>query len=208
EEAKPWARVMALRVSQGTMPPWHAHPMHKGTFVGERYLEEADKQTIIAWAEAGAPEGNPADTPPSGAAAQKKKDVKRGEWWIGEPDLVLELAEPYYVEDEIRDLNVGVNLVIPKGQHTEPRWIKASELRAGSSNVHHICGEPFGCIAPGWDPYVYPDGYAMLLPVVDEIRLGMHYNKQPGPGSAFQDTSRGAVIFYEEGDEIRHLGRR
>lgn len=121
---------------------------------------------------------------------------------------MLTFAEPYKVEDEIRDLNVGVNLVVPKEKHSEPRWIKASEMRAGTEHVHHICGEPFGCIAPGWDPYVYPDGYAMLLPAVDELRLGMHYNKVPGPGTAFEDESRAAVVFYKDGDVIEHMVRR
>jgi mono/diheme cytochrome c family protein len=207
EEARPWARVMALRVEQGSMPPWHAHPLHKGTFVGERYLEDEEKQKIIAWAEAGAPAGDPEDAPPT-VAAVKEAQESPGEWWIGEPDLVLEFGEPYFVEDRLRDLNVGVNLHVPKEKHPEPRWIKASELRAGSEHVHHICGEPFGCIAPGWDPYVYPDGYAMLLPAVDEIRLGMHYNKQPGEGTGFYDNSRAAVVFYDEGEEIRHFVRR
>jgi len=206
EETAKWSRVMALRVSEGRMPPWHAHPMHKGTFVGERYLEDADKQTIIAWAEAGAPAGNPADAPADLGLATASEG-ERGEWWIGKPDLVLGFKEPYVVGDDVTDVNVNVNLKVPE-EHTTARWIKASEMRAGAPYVHHICGEPFGCIAPGWDPYVYPDGYAMLLPPVKEIQLGMHYNKKPGPGTGFTDSSRAAVIFYEDGDTIRHMVRR
>jgi hypothetical protein len=205
EDAAPFAQLMALRVAAGEMPPWDAHPMFKGKFIGEMYLEEEEKRTIVAWAEAGAPAGNPADAPSqlmSAIAADQP-----GEWWIGEPDIVLAFGEPYVVQDEWRDVNVGVNLVIPD-TYTEPRWIKKSELRAGSHHVHHICGEPFGCIAPGWDPYVYPEGYGMLLPAIDEIRLGMHYNKTPGPGTGFEDVSRAAVIFYEDGDTIRHMVRR
>ena len=210
ESAKPWARVMALMVEQGKMPPWHAHPMHKGTFVGERYLEEADRETIIAWAEAGAPEGNPADSRTYVSAREGDADKAigtAGDWWIGEPDLVMAFGEPFQVSDDIRDLNIGVNLAVP-ADYTEAKWIKASEMRAGTHHVHHICGEPFGCIAPGWDPYVYPDGFAMLLPPVKEIRLGMHYNKPTGPGTGFEDVSRAAVIFYDDGDTIRHMVRR
>jgi len=209
ESTRPWARVMALRVTEGKMPPWHAHPMHAGTFLGERYLPEADKRTIREWAEADAPAGDPADTPAGlifGKGSQAGESS--GEWWIGKPDLVLEFREPYFVEDHVRDLNVGVNVVVPQDRHPEARWIKASELRAGSPHVHHICGEPFGCIAPGWDPYVYPDGYGMLLPSIPEIRLGMHYNKEPGPGTGFHDASRAAAVFYQEGDVIRHMVRR
>jgi mono/diheme cytochrome c family protein len=207
EETAPWARVMALRVTERKMPPWHAHTLHQGTFVGERYLAEHDLQTIVAWAQAGAPAGNPADAP-ADVLAKLSETKTQGEWWIGEPDLVMGFREPYFVEDDIHDLNVGVNVLVPQDQHTRPRWIKASEIRAGSQHVHHICGEPFGCIAPGWDPYVYPDGYAMLLPTVDELRLGMHYNKTAGPGTGFYDSSRAAVIFYEDGERIRHMVRR
>lgn len=205
EDARPWARLMALRVADGGMPPWDAHPLHEGTFIGERYLADADKRTIAEWAEAGALEGDPADAPPSLASLDEVTNT--GEWWIGEPDLVMAFAEPYAVEDEAWDVNIDVNLKVPDS-HTEARWIKSSELRAGSEHVHHICGEPFGCIAPGWDPYVYPDGYAMLLPPVEEIALGMHYNKPTGPGTAFEDVSRAAVVFYEDGDTIRHVVRR
>ena len=206
EETRPWAPMMADAVSEGRMPPWFAHPVHEGTFEGERYLSDADKATIVAWAEAGAPEGNPGDAPPLPHREQQAENGG-GEWWIGEPHLVLDFHEPYWVDDDVVDLNVGVNLKVPRDEHPEPRWIKASELRGGS-HVHHICGEPFGCIAPGWDPYVYPDGYAQLLPAVDEIRLGMHYNKPGGPGTGFYDESQGALIFYEEGEVIRHVVRR
>lgn len=208
EDTAPWAKVMALAVEERRMPPWDAHPMFLGKFEGERYLSEEDIQTIVDWAEAGAPAGDPAEAPAGLLAGTEVAETHSSEWWIGDPDLVLTFAEPYKVEDEIRDLNVGVNLVVPKEKHSEPRWIKASEMRAGTEHVHHICGEPFGCIAPGWDPYVYPDGYAMLLPAVDELRLGMHYNKVPGPGTAFEDESRAAVVFYKDGDVIEHMVRR
>ena len=115
EDAKPWARVMALRVTEGTMPPWHPHPVHKGTFVGERYLADEDKETIVAWADAGAPAGDPAAVPAKTKAVLESiltKSQDSRDWWIGEPDLVLGFAEPYFVEDEIRDLNVTVNLQV------------------------------------------------------------------------------------------------
>lgn len=205
EETRPWAPIIAHVVAEGIMPPWHAHPSHQGTFVGELYLEEAEKQTLITWASNGAPAGDPAEAPEAFAALGKAAATERGEWWIGEPDLVLNFREPFVVPGEVIDMNVGVNLIVPES-HSEPRWIKSSELRAGSQHVHHICGEPFGCIAPGWDPYEYPDGFAMLLPPVRELRLGMHYNKPAG--EVIEDNSQGALIFYEEGEVIRHIVRR
>jgi len=205
EETRPWAPIIAHVVAEGIMPPWHAHPSHRGTFVGELYLDDSEKQTLITWAANGAPAGDPAEAPEAFTALGAVAAAERGEWWIGEPDLVLSFREPFVVPEEVIDMNVGVNLIVPES-HSEPRWIKSSELRAGSQHVHHICGEPFGCIAPGWDPYEYPEGFAMLLPPVRELRLGMHYNKPSG--ELIEDTSQGALIFYEDGEVIRHIVQR
>src|SRR5690606_6962570 len=39
EQTQPWARVIAKVVKDREMPPWSAHPQHKGQFLGERYLD-------------------------------------------------------------------------------------------------------------------------------------------------------------------------
>jgi hypothetical protein len=46
------------------------------------------------------------------------------------------------------------------------------------------------------------------MPPVEAVRVGMHYNKVPGAGTSFEDLSRGALIFYEDGDTIQHFVRR
>src|SRR5688572_4923422 len=45
KEARPWAKAIATRVTNGTMPPWHADPAH-GSFSNARMLSELQKQTI------------------------------------------------------------------------------------------------------------------------------------------------------------------
>src|SRR5476651_2390412 len=62
KDARPWAKSIATQVSKGAMPPWHADPLH-GEFLNDRRLSDADKNIIVKWASAGAPEGNPADQP-------------------------------------------------------------------------------------------------------------------------------------------------
>ena len=57
KDARPWAKAIASKVADGTMPPWHADPKY-GTFVGARGLSVAHKETIAKWVAAGAPEGN------------------------------------------------------------------------------------------------------------------------------------------------------
>ena len=65
EEARRYAGCMARAVSTGRMPPWSAAAVHKGTFENERILEDEEKQTIVAWAEGGAPAGDPSAAPPT-----------------------------------------------------------------------------------------------------------------------------------------------
>src|SRR5688572_11925814 len=98
EDARRYAGSMARAVSTGRMPPWSAAAWHKGTFENERILEEEEKQAIIAWAEGGAPAGNPAAAPltPDFVSAVAASDG----WSLGAPDLILEFAEPYCMTDD------------------------------------------------------------------------------------------------------------
>src|SRR5437867_4033217 len=73
-DARPWARSIATRVAKGTMPPWHADPSH-GEFLNDRRLTELEKNTIVQWVNAGAPEGNPADLPAEPAGALRAADA-------------------------------------------------------------------------------------------------------------------------------------
>ena len=125
--ARPYARSIATRVSQGTMPPWHADPAH-GEFVNARTLTAAEKDTILKWVSAGAPEGNTADLPP--------QPVYPDGWNIGKPDAVFALTEDYPIPAsgtiDYKHFEVPTNL-------TEDRWIQAYEVQPGSSAaVHHV----------------------------------------------------------------------
>jgi len=42
-DTRPWVRSIATRVSNGTMPPWHADPAH-GEFLNDRRLTPAEKE--------------------------------------------------------------------------------------------------------------------------------------------------------------------
>jgi hypothetical protein len=44
-DARPWAKAIATRVTDGTMPPWHADPAH-GQFANDRRLSDKDRDTI------------------------------------------------------------------------------------------------------------------------------------------------------------------
>src|SRR6188472_3915930 len=82
DDVRPRAKDIRDKVADGIMPPWHADKAH-GTFANDRSLSDADKATLIRWANNGAPKGNPKDMP----AAPSYTDG----WTVGQPDLVLEM---------------------------------------------------------------------------------------------------------------------
>src|SRR5437773_2618254 len=64
EDARPWARAIKTKVESRQMPPWFADPQH-GRFVNDRSLPQSDIDTLVKWADSGAPQGNAADAPPA-----------------------------------------------------------------------------------------------------------------------------------------------
>jgi mono/diheme cytochrome c family protein len=91
EQARPWAKSIREKVLSGRMPPWHATESH-GTFANDRRLSDAEKNTLIAWVDAGAPQGDPTDLPPTPKCAER--------WQIGKPDVVLSIPKPLDVAEE------------------------------------------------------------------------------------------------------------
>jgi hypothetical protein len=126
-DARPWAKAIAARVSDGTMPPWHADPAH-GQFLNDRRLSDQDRETILKWATNGAPEGKKADLPAAPNFI--------GGWQIGTPDTIWSMQEEYPIPAsgtiEYKNFEVPTNL-------TEDKWAEAIEIRPGNrSVVHHV----------------------------------------------------------------------
>ena len=127
KDARPWAKSIATQVAKGAMPPWHADPAH-GEFLNDRRLSETERNTIVTWANAGAPEGDPADlaAPP----------VYASEWLIGQPDAVFSMQEDYAIPAEG---TVAYQYFTIPTNTTEDKWIQAIEIRAGDPKVlHHV----------------------------------------------------------------------
>src|SRR6476469_876615 len=61
-DVKKRAKQIVEITESRTMPPWHAEPGY-GDFQNERRLTDDQIKLIADWAAAGAPEGNPAETP-------------------------------------------------------------------------------------------------------------------------------------------------
>ena len=126
-DARPWARAMTRRVTEGSMPPWHADA-ETGTFENERRLTVEEKAVIARWADSGAPEGDPKDLPAAPTFANG--------WSIGTPDAVFTMTEDYTVPAkgtiEYEYFTIPTNF-------TEAKWLQAIEVRPGNrALVHHV----------------------------------------------------------------------
>lgn len=126
-EARPWAKSIKKAVSEAMMPPWHPDPAI-GHWKNDRRLKPEEVKTILAWADAGAPEGDASKTPPL------PKFVEG--WRIGKPDQVFTMSADQVLPPELEDEYRYV--MIPTG-FKEARWLKAAEARPGNREVvHHI----------------------------------------------------------------------
>ena len=88
QDVRPWARAIkyrtGLRDKMGVMPPWYIEKdIGIQDFKNDPSLSDEEITKIAAWADNGAPLGNPADMPPPVAY------IDVDEWEIGEPDLIV-----------------------------------------------------------------------------------------------------------------------
>ena len=127
QETRPWVRSIKNKVMSGEMPPWHADAS-VGRFLNERRLSDAERETIVEWVDAGAPEGDRAKLPPAPTFAAG--------WQIGTPDVIIEMPEAF---DVPADGTIRYQNFVAPTNFTEDKWVKAVEIRAGTpAAVHHI----------------------------------------------------------------------
>ena len=174
QSARPWARAVKRMVVERRMPPWLADP-HYSSFSNDRRLTEKEIQTIVAWVDGGAREGNPADAPAPPQFADG--------WQIGVPDLVLAMKEPYTIP--ATGIVPWVDAVSEDYVFPEDVWVRAIEVRPGNrAVVHHavaqansnIPGESLHLFSPGMDAMIWRDGYGKLIRKGTTITFQMHYN--------------------------------
>ena len=127
KDVRPWAKSIREKVVTREMPPWFADPQH-GEFSNDCRLSQKEIDTISAWVDGGAPEGNPKDLRPNPTYTEG--------WQIGKPDVVLSMTEIYSVPAE------GVipykYFAVPTN-FTEDKYVQFAEIRQGNRKlVHHI----------------------------------------------------------------------
>ncbi|MGE0000770.1 MAG: hypothetical protein AB7F50_06665 [Fimbriimonadaceae bacterium] len=218
DDVKNWSKMIAFVTKEGTMPPWKAAP-GIGEFMHENRLDDAEKETLLRWAEAGAPSGNLGSAP-------KLPKFPAG-WPLGEPDRVLKTASAFKLGADGPD--EYWNFVI-KADNKEPVYIQAMDVRPGNRKVvHHVIAfldessqarkkanaDPRGAYLTygglgfmpsgslgGWAPGLKPtrtaqDTGILLKPGVD-IVLQVHYHK-----SGVEETDQTEIALYYSKEKVK-----
>ncbi len=220
EQARPWAKAIKEAVLLKKMPPWFADP-HYGKFSNDRSLSQKEIDTLVAWADAGAPQGDPNIVPAQASFVEG--------WRIPKPDVVFQMPNAFEVPAE--GTIEYQYIVVPTG-FTEDKWVQFAEARPGNrALVHHIIafirepgskwlkdakpGVPFVPVkkkdgadedsgeqgeflvgyAPGTLPEILEPGQAKLIKAGADIVFQMHYTANRTAGT---DQSRVGLVFAKE----------
>lgn len=189
KDARPWARAMKVAVATQKMPPWFAEYGH---FANDRTLSPADVNTLVAWANNGAPEGDAKDAPPP---------LTFPEGWNIKPDMIIEMPKPFHVKatGTINYQNIKIKVNFP-----EDEWVVAAEMRAGNPKVvHHMRGIVVPPGSPWMSKAVYGEAYEEGSEAMAGARQGTDllgkYN--PGLGAQMFDVD-GSAKFVPKGSDI------
>lgn len=202
-EAYAWANMIKYVTGLKYMPPWKADTKYGVEYLGENYLTENQISTIKAWVDDGAPQGNPALTPPVPVFPTGSQ--------VGTPNLVLSFSQSYLHKGNNKD--EYRYFVLPTGL-TQEKNLVALEMRPGNTKiVHHALfwadssgtarlldaqtpeygfvggqgqgggqsnfGSQLPSYVPGSKPNIYTQGMAQKIPANSDIVIQMHYAPTP-----------------------------
>jgi hypothetical protein len=176
-DCKRRAAMLEEVVAQARMPPWYGSEQH-GTFSNHRGLTAAERDTVLAWTAAGAPEGQRSELPPPRTFPQE-------EWRIGKPDLVLKVPVPIRIP---ADGYLPYRYFVLPCQFAHDTWVEAIEIKPDNKQVLHHCnlarvrpgslpgqdGFITGQV-PGGDAMMLDPGTAVRIPAGSVLALQAHY---------------------------------
>jgi hypothetical protein len=222
EESRPWARSIKARVAERQMPPWHIDKtVGIQQFKNDRSLSEDQIATIVRWVDQGAPKGDPKDAPVAKVWPKEQGWNFAALFGQTEPDLIVR-ADPWTQKAGQND--AWWKPVVATGL-TEPRWIRAIEVRPGSVKgrkiTHHVvvrleqeetdalaqnAVDPNGNPIPGtfmeWavgkqGEMMRPNSGKLILPG-SKIHFDVHYSNG---GEDITDSAELGLYFYPKGQE-------
>ena len=189
--ARAWAKSIRKAVHERVMPPWHADSSLVD-YKNDPSLSEEDIATILAWVDAGAPQGNPDSLP--------KPPGFHETWAMGEPDLIFHAERDFAIpalEQEIPYQSIWFKTDISEDLYIQEWEIRPMHRKA----VHHANlirsperaphvgigtavsqgGDYIGSYLPGARPFSYPEGTALIIPKGSQIGIQVHYVGQDEP---------------------------
>ena len=210
KEVRPWAKAIHEAVLSRRMPPWLADPAY-GRFHNDRRLPQQEIDTLAAWVDAAAPEGDSRRLPPPAEFADG--------WNIPKPDVVVDIGT---------DFEVPAEGVVPykyfrvPSNFSEDKWIEAAEIRPHNRGVvHHVIvfiQEPGQSsfqggggstllvgFAPGEQPLHCRPGAAKLVKAGSTFVFQMHYTPN---GKVVADRSYVGLRFAKEPPKVRAVTGR
>ncbi len=126
DDAVAWSEDIKRVVNAGLMPPWKPVAGH-GEFRDSFALTDIEKLDLISWIEHGTPLGDPAEMP--------EPLPSKGDWSLGDPDLVVKMPEaftPPRAKDTYRCFVLPTEL-------EEDKYVSAVDILPGNrSAVHHV----------------------------------------------------------------------
>jgi hypothetical protein len=206
------AATMKAYTQSGYMPPPAPASDCRDYASSERFtLTDAQKATIAAWADAGAPLGDAADAPPARDTTLES---------LAPYDLELWATQPYTPSFSPTDGNDYRCFLIDVGNEA-PTYVTALQAMVQNTRiVHHVVlfqpsstddlfeqGDPdpyagfscgglgqgnwstLGAWAPGANPTVLPEGVGLPLPAHAQVILQMHYFNSFDGADQEQDQS-------------------
>ncbi|MCA9652947.1 MAG: hypothetical protein H6712_25440 [Myxococcales bacterium] len=199
EQTSPWAVVMAYATADRQMPPWHAVETDECTpphaFEHDARLDEEQIERFAAWAELGAPEGDPALAAPLPQPMALE---------LSDPSVVMTMGGSVTVDADGGVLDQFHCLSFDPG-NTEEVYLDGMQVVQGNSKVlHHIlifidesarsaswpqgvredCGSGpgvagaklVGAWLPGAMPIETPTDVGIRLPAGSRLVFNVHYH--------------------------------
>ncbi|TWT29268.1 redoxin domain-containing protein [Blastopirellula retiformator] len=215
EDAAKRARQIARVCDSRLMPPWKVAERH-GEFEGQRTLTDKQIATLKQWAATNRAKGDLAEMP-------ELPKFPEG-WYLGEPDLIVEMPVEFEVPADGPDLyqNFVIPIDIP-----EDKYVATVEFKPGAASVvHHSLlyldkngaarkldektpepgygtfGGPgflptgsIGGWSPGKMPRKLPEGLGRLLGKGSDLVMQIHYHPS---GKVEKDRSKVGIYFVDK----------
>src|SRR5882724_9687976 len=129
ESTRAWAKAIKEAVLVRKMPPWFADPK-VGHFVNDRSLKQSEIDTLVKWADGGAPQGDAKDAP---------APLQWPEGWHIQPDIIVKGPTFDVPANPKNNVVEWVTVTVPTG-FTNDTWITSVEIRPEHPEVtHHMC---------------------------------------------------------------------